>query len=103
MNTKKHYTTADLEKDFGPLTFGRALESFRLCEEYSLTQLAKKLKISPQSLCDLEKGRRIPSVNRAVEIAMKLNEPLETWVQLALNDILREADLNFKIEIKKVS
>ena len=103
MNIKKHYTVKDLEKEFGPLTFGRALESFRLCEELTLKDFAKKLKITAQSLCDIEKGRRIPSVSRAAEIAIKLREPLETWVQLALNDLLREADLKFEIEIKRVS
>ena len=28
-----------LEREFGPLTFGKALQSMRLCEEMSLKQL----------------------------------------------------------------
>lgn len=103
MSTKKNYTLENLEKDFGPLTFGRALESYRLSEELSLSAFAKRLKITPQSLCDLEKGRRVPSVSRAAGIAIKLREPVETWVQLALNDLLRSADLKFSIELKRVS
>ena len=75
MGTKKHYTVSDLEKEFGPLTFGNSLEAYRLSEELTQKQFAKKLGITAQSLCDLEKGRRIPSVERAAKIAKKLNEP----------------------------
>jgi len=101
MNTKKHYTVTDLEKEFGPLTFGNTLESYRLGEEKSQKDFAKRLGITPQSLCDLEKGRRIPSVERAAKIAKKLREPVETWVSLALSDMMREAHLDLKVEVKK--
>ena len=66
-------------------------------------EFAKKLGITPQSLCDLEKGRRIPSVERAVKIAKKLNEPAQSWIGLVLSDMMREADLDFKVEVKKAS
>ena len=33
MSTKKYYGTVQLEKDFGKLTFGNALSSYRLGEE----------------------------------------------------------------------
>ncbi len=103
MSTKKHYTLADLEKEFGPLTFGNTLESYRIGEEMTQKEFAKKLGITPQSLCDLEKSRRIPSVERAAKIAKKLNEPAESWIGLALSDMVREAHLNFKVEVKKAS
>lgn len=101
MNTKKHYTVVDLEKEFGPLTFGNTLESYRLGEGKSQKDFAKKLGIAPQSLCDLEKGRRIPSVERAAKIAKKLGEPIETWVALALSDMMKEAHLDLKVEVTK--
>jgi DNA-binding XRE family transcriptional regulator len=101
MNTKKHYTVTDLEKEFGPLTFGNSLESYRLGEEMSQKDFAKKLGITAQSLCDLEKGRRVPSVERAAKIAKKLHEPIETWVTLAISDMMREAHLDLKVEVKK--
>ncbi len=103
MSTKKHYTVTDLEKEFGPLTFGSALEAYRLGEELSQKVFAKRLGITPQSLCDLEKGRRIPSVDRAAKIAGKLREPIETWVELALEDMVRAAHLKLSVEVKKVS
>lgn len=101
MNIKKHYTTRDLEKEFGPLTFGNALESYRLAEEKSQKDFAKKLGITAQSLCDLEKGRRVPSIERAAKIAKKLGEPIETWITLALSDMMREARVDLKVEVKK--
>jgi len=103
MNTKKHYTVQDLEKEFGPLTFGNTLESYRLGEEMSQKEFARRLGITPQSLCDLEKGRRIPSIERAAKIAKKLKEPIETWVTLALSDMMREAHLDLKVEVKKTA
>jgi transcriptional regulator with XRE-family HTH domain len=101
MSTRKHYTTTDLEKEFGPLTFGNSLESYRLAEEMSQKDFARKLGIAAQSLCDLEKGRRVPSVERAAKIAKKLNEPVETWIALALSDMVREAHLDLRVEVKK--
>lgn len=101
MNTKKHYTVKDLENEFGAITFGNTLESYRLGEEMSQKEFARKLGIAPQSLCDLEKGRRIPSIERAAKIAKKLKEPIETWVSLALADMMKAAHLDLKIEVKK--
>ena len=99
MSTKGQYGTAELEKDFGSLTFGNALASFRQGEEKSQREFAAFLYISPQSLCDIEKERRIPSPNRAAKIARKLGEPESFWVQLALQDMLRKDDLNLVVTI----
>ncbi len=54
MNIKKHYSVADLEKEFGPLTFGNALESYRLGEEMSQKGFAKMLGIMRDSHLDLK-------------------------------------------------
>ena len=35
MNTKPRYDLKEFEKEFGPLTFGEALESYRIGEEIS--------------------------------------------------------------------
>ncbi|MEK6555632.1 MAG: helix-turn-helix transcriptional regulator [Bdellovibrionota bacterium] len=104
MNTKKHYTLEDLERDYGPFTFGETLEAYRLADEISLKDFAKKLGMSPQSLCDLEKGRRLPSVDRVAKIAKKLQEPIEGWLSLALSDMVRAVKPNLKVEItRKIS
>jgi len=99
MTTEKKYGRAELAKEYGPLTFGRALWSHRKCEEISQKDFAKMLGISPSSLCDLEKGRKLPSVNRAAKIAKILNEPEKIWIRLALQDMLREADLRYEVSV----
>ena len=53
MNTNKKYGLKDFEKEHGPLTFGEALESYRLGEEISQADMAKRIGISAQSLCDI--------------------------------------------------
>ena len=98
MNTKK-YGTEELEKDFGPLSFGNALESFRSGEDMTQKEFAKFLGITPQSLCDLEKCRRIPSPGRAAKIAKKLGEPEAFWVQLTLQDTLRKEELELTVSV----
>jgi transcriptional regulator with XRE-family HTH domain len=98
MNTK-NYGIKELEKEFGPLTFGNALESFRLGKGIAQKEFAKLLGITPQSLCDLEKGRRIPSPGRAAKIARKLREPMAFWVQLSFQDTIRKEELELKVSV----
>ena len=99
MTTKEQYGTSELERDFGHLTFGNALSSYRTGEEKSQRAFAIFLGISPQSLCDMEKERRIPSPGRAAKIARQLGEPESFWVQLALQDLLRKENLNLVVSI----
>lgn len=99
MNINKKYGLAELTEDFGILTFGNALLSYRLGEELTQKEFAKLLSISSQSLCDIEKERRVPSPKRAEKIAKQLNEPIAFWVQLALQDMLRVEKINLSISV----
>ena len=96
---KTKYGVKQLKKDFGELSFGLALESERKSREMSLRVFSKVLGISVQSLSDLEKGRRIPSPSRAIEIANKIGEPEAYWVQLALQDKLKDEDIDLKVTV----
>ena len=99
MITKEQYGTSELARDFGSLTFGNALSNYRMGEEKSQREFAIFFDISPQSLCDIEKERRIPSPSRAAKIARQLGEPESFWVQLALQDMLRKENLSLVISI----
>ena len=99
MNTNQKYGLNDFEKEHGPLSFGEALESYRIGEEISQLDMAKKIGISAQSLCDIEKGRRIPSPKRAAKIAQVIGEPETFWIKLALQDSLRKENLNFNVSL----
>ena len=95
----KKYGTKEFAKDYGSQTFGRALWAYRKCEEISQVDFAKFIGVSAGSLCDLEKGRRIPTPKRAAKIARLIGHPEKYWVQLALQDSLREANLNYTIKV----
>lgn len=97
---KKFYGIEDLEKEYGRLTFGGLLESHRLCEEMSQKDFAKLLKISPSSLCDLEKGRRLPSLKRASKISKILGYSEIVFIEVAIQDHLeREGLHDFKVSL----
>ncbi|MBA2404918.1 MAG: helix-turn-helix transcriptional regulator [Bdellovibrionales bacterium] len=100
MSTKKmKYGLRELGKEFGHLTFGKLIEAYRLAEDLSQKDFAVFLGISQASLCDLEKGRRIPSPERASSIAKKLKEPESYWVQLAIQDHLDNAGIKLKVSV----
>lgn len=102
MSTKKiKYGIEDLEQEVGTLTFASLILSHREAEELTQQEMANILGISKQSLCDLEKGRRIPSPSRAANIAVKLEMMPESFVEIALQDSLREASLNYIVKISR--
>lgn len=98
MTTKK-YGSDELEREFNTLTFGGALWAHRKCEEISQKDFAKALGMSPGSLCDLEKNRRIPTPKRAAKIANLIGQPVIVWVELAMQDALREANLDYTVKV----
>lgn len=98
-NKKIKYGLKELEKKFGPLAFGRLLESYRLAEEISQSEMAKKFKISRQKLNDFEHGRRFPSLRMAADMAEALGEHAPTWVSVVIEEMLREDDLDFKVTL----
>jgi DNA-binding XRE family transcriptional regulator len=98
MSTKK-IGVAELEKQYGQLTFGRLLKSYRLGEELSQVEMAKKLGLSKQSLNDLENGRKIPSIRRAVQIAKKIGLLEDLIIQLVLQDQVDREHLNVRVTV----
>lgn len=101
MTTRKKASEL-LEDQFGPLYFSDLLKVHRLGEEMTQEQLAQKLGISKQKVCDYEKGRRLPSIETIVNWAKKLGQPHEVWVKAYLQQQLDGANLKLKVEVKKV-
>jgi len=98
MTTKK-VGIAEIEKQYGPLTFGRLLKSHREGEELSQVAMAKKLGLSKQSLNDLESGRKIPSIRRAVQIAKKIGLLEDLIIQLVLQDQIDKEKINVRVTV----
>lgn len=89
-----------LERRLGKMTVGDFLRSWRLSEDLSQREFARKLKMSPANLCDLEKGRKGVSPEKAEEIAGILGYSKPVLVRLALEEQLAEAGLHYVVEIK---
>lgn len=104
MSTKKSETDktlAYLKKiSGGSLTFGRMLRSLRECDGISQIKLAKKLKISSQNLCDIEKERHVVSPVMAAKMAKVMGYPEILFVTKALQGILRKNDLNYEVHLE---
>lgn len=84
----------------GPLTFGRMIESLRICDEIPQAELARKMGISRAQLCDIEKGRRPVSPERAAKFATVMGYSVSQFVSVALEDQLRKAGLKLRIDLK---
>ena len=97
MNIK--YTSKNLEKDYGPLTFADLLRLQRKDKGLTQTEMANILGISKQKLCDFEKGRRSPSIKMAAKWAKKWKHPQDIWIQVVLQDQLRRNKLKLKVFI----
>jgi transcriptional regulator with XRE-family HTH domain len=94
-------TNAFLESlNSGPLTFGQLLSAVREADEQSLTQFAARLGVSRQHLHQLESGQKRVSAERAVRFARVLGHSEIYFVQLALQDLVDEAGVSAKVEVK---
>lgn len=84
----------------GPLSLGKFLQSIRLGEEMSQVEFSEQLGISKSHLCDIEKGRKLVSPERAAVFAKILKYSPEQFVRLALQDQVEKAGLKFKVQIE---
>jgi len=101
--SEKREASAYLEKMFGPLTIPSMLASERLCKEISHAEFARRLGISSANLCDIEKGRKLVSPERAALFAKKLKRLESLWVQVATQDLLRASGLRYRVKLEPFS
>ncbi|NOT77510.1 MAG: helix-turn-helix transcriptional regulator [Bacteriovoracaceae bacterium] len=100
MITKKRIIAKDaIRKISGAISFGVMLYSYRLSCELNQTEMANILGISKQDLCNIEKGRKLVSVERAIIFAKVLTMPTKTFAKYALQDQLFKAGLSGEVTI----
>jgi transcriptional regulator with XRE-family HTH domain len=99
---KKSDAMKFLESLVGELTFGGLIEAMRQAEEMSQVEFAKKLGISKQHLCDIEKGRKFVSPERAARFAKILGYSDQSFVALALQDIVNQGGLKLKVSVEAI-
>jgi transcriptional regulator with XRE-family HTH domain len=82
-----------------PMSIGGLLVAIRESDQVSQAQLAKRLGISKSHLCDIEKGRKVLSPERAARFARELGYSEEQFVRLALQQMVEAAGLAFFVEL----
>jgi len=104
MNTKnKNKAKLAIRKIIGPISFGEMISALRQAMEITQVEMAEVLGISKQDLCNIEKGRKIVSVERAVSFADALCMPQKTFAKYALQDQLNKAGIDGEVQIEKVA
>ena len=75
------------------------MHTYRITTELTQGELGEKIGgLSRGIICDYENGRRIPSPAKAAEIAEALDEIESYWVQVAVQDFLRQYNLITKLD-----
>lgn len=101
MTIKKSAAMKSLEKIAGEsLSLGSAIRAIRVCDEMTLVNFAKKLKITTSHLCDIEKRRKTVSPERAARFAKILGYSAEQFVRLALQDLLDKQDIHMQVSVE---
>ena len=102
MTTRPKTTEAGafLQRLAGPLTLGSLLEAIRLGEGWSQQEMGRRLRLSRAHLCDIEKGRRSVSPERAARFARVLGYSEPQFVQLALQGMVDHAGLRLRVAVK---
>jgi transcriptional regulator with XRE-family HTH domain len=83
----------------GPITLGALMEAIRQGEGETQTAFAARLGISRSHLCDVEKGRKIVSPERAARFAELLGYSPDQFVRLALQDSVSRAGLRYTVQL----
>lgn len=92
-----------IRKITGPISFGDMMLAFRMGKEFSQVKMAEKLGISKQELCNIEKGRKLVSVDRAKHFAIALKMSPKVFAKYALQDQLNHAGISGIVEIIQVA
>jgi len=102
MSTKKGkvFGSKDLEKRLGTLRIGEFIHTWRTSEEMSLKDFGARVGMSVANLCDIEKGRKGVSPEKAEQIAKAIGVPPALLIRLAIEESLRAAGLKYSVEVK---
>jgi transcriptional regulator with XRE-family HTH domain len=84
----------------GRVTLGGMLWSLRTCDEISQSEFARRLGVSRSHLCDVEKGRKVVSPERAAAWAEILGFPPTVFVKLALQEQLDRAGVKMNVQVE---
>jgi transcriptional regulator with XRE-family HTH domain len=76
------------------------IESIRIADEIPQAELARTIGVSRAHLCDIEKGRRLVSPERAAKFAKVLGYSKDQFVSLALEDQLLRSGMRYRVKLE---
>lgn len=82
------------------LTFGQMIESIRIADGLSQAELSRKLKISRANLCDIEKNRRMVSLEKAAQFAKILGYSQNQFMAVAIEGYLKKAGFKARVTLE---
>jgi len=85
------------------LNFANMIHSLRLADEVSQVELADMIGISKGIMCDIEKGRRLPTIDQAKNMAQALGYPVQGFIGILFQDQLKKANLNLTVTLDDAS
>jgi|SRR5450432_291706 len=97
---RRSFGGKDLERRLGKLTVGEMLHSWRVSEEMSLKNFGGLIGMSVPNLCDIEKGRKGVSPEKAEQIAKAIGVPPALLIRLSIEESLKAAGLKYQVEIR---
>lgn len=103
MSIKSKTTRKTLDKLYkiagSKLTLGKLILSIRQSEDLTQVELANKLEISRQHLCDIEHDRKAVSPKLATHYARTLGYSEEQFVRLCLQDLLDKSGIRLTVDV----
>lgn len=99
---KKSQATKHLEKLTGEeFSFATMVKGYRVREELTQEELAKKLKVTKSYVSNLENRRDFVTLDQAIRFANILKEPVEAWAKVALQDMINRSGMKAIVELRK--
>lgn len=87
----------------GRLSIPVLLRTLRECDGQSQATFARRLGVSRQHLCDIEKGRKGVTGSRAANFALKLGYPPAYFLDVAINDELRNSGMKMRVRVELIA
>ena len=106
MNTENTQSIDALEATqdiWQEMTFGSLVRSLRLSDEITQVELAKRVGVSKQFLSDVEHDRKDVGISFAKKVSDALGYAVEPLIELLIREQLSKQNLNYIVELKKVS
>lgn len=94
--------TKKINKESGPLTIGRLIRAYRILNDITVNELATGLDLTKTYVSNVETGRKIISLDQALNICKRLKESKDVYAQVWFEEQSRNAGLDFKKLVKKM-